>query len=155
MQADRNECATQRRSLAWIVANVLADLAYLPPDEETRCVAAALRGAACAATYDGPQRGRLCCWLTPALAQRIAANMLANEDARGMASAEWEDALREFVNVLLGRLVGEWFGTAAVFRLSIPTIQQDAAPPATAGRGALGCTLFIGGEPLVCVHEPD
>lgn len=106
--------------------------------------------------YRGPLAGRLQCWCTRGLATKLAANLLALEPDEGEAQVGADDALREFMNVLCGQLVTRWYGSEAVFNLSIPVVHECmGAPESPTAEPGQVCQFSIEGEPLICIHRRE
>ena len=140
--------------LATLVANVLGELAFLFADPDPAQVPPGADGLAAESEYVGPCSGRLRCWCTRGLAQRLAASLLAIEPHEHPAESGAEDALREFMNVLCGQLVAAWHDPRGVYELSLPRAQAHTAPSAASNAEAPHvCRLSVDGEFLVCAYE--
>ncbi len=142
------------RELSALVADVLGRLAFMVEDDvgvEPRAGVSWLCGEI---TYHGPVSGSLTCWCQRTFAVQLAANLLGLEPGQQEAATACEDALQEFLNVLCGQLVTDWYGRSAVFNLSIPIVRSVAGLPQLAPPSPRGhCQLSVGGEYFVCVHR--
>lgn len=138
--------------LANVVEQVFGDLAFMIADGETTGAARQPRTwFAGSIEYYGASRGRIECWCTQELAVGLAANLLGLDPADAAATEAAPDAVREFLNVLCGHLVTDWYGTEAVFNLSIPLVEPCPQPPdSTADNNT--CRLFVDGELFVGTH---
>lgn len=138
--------------LATIVEQVFGDLAFMIADAETAAAAhQPCHWLVGSVEYFGASRGQIECWCTQGLAVGLAANLLGLDPADPAAGEAAPDAVREFLNVLCGHLVTEWYGTEAVFNLSIPLVQPCAQPPELAA-GKHACRLLVDGELFIGVH---
>lgn len=135
-----------------VVEQVFGDLAFMIADGETAGPASEPRTwLAGSIEYYGGSRGRIACWCTQELAVGLAANLLGLDPADAAAGEAASDAVREFLNVLCGHLVTQWYGTEAVFNLSIPVVEPCPQPPVLAP-GNNVCRLFVDGELFVGTH---
>jgi hypothetical protein len=140
--------------LTQVVLEVLGDLAFMISDDEPAPAPAGTEWMRGEVGYHGAANGTLQCWCTRRLAIQLAANLLGIEAEEDPAHTAAEDALREFMNVLCGQLVTSWFGRAAVFNLSIPTVHAGEPTPADVAAAAQdSCRLSVDGEPLVCLSR--
>ena len=140
--------------LTTLVATVLGDLAFLLMDGEPAQATVEADGLEAEVRYSGAVSGRLRCWCTRGLAEKLAANLLAVEPNEHAAQSGAEDALREFMNVLCGQLVTSWHDPRGIYDLSIPTVRAGSAPPVALDAAAEHvCRLGVEGEVLRCVHE--
>ncbi len=139
-----------------LVNDVLGELAFMITDaseSETLSCEVWVTGEV---RYRGPQSGALHCWCSRPFGAQLAANLLGIEAGSPDAQLAAEDALRELLNVLCGQLVTRWFGSGAVFNLSIPKTRETNESPRAFGRpGDQSYAITIDGEPLLVVHRPD
>lgn len=143
-----------QRDLAALAGEVLGNFAFMIGDDEPAQPPPGTVWLECRIAYAGPTEGTLTCWCTRGFAVRLAANLLGLEPDESGASAGAEDSLREFMNVLCGHLMTTWYGTHAVFHLSLPTVCERAGPPPLSdAAGVVHCRLSVGGEPFHCVHQ--
>lgn len=139
-----------------VLADVLADLAFMVADDESVTFPPGTVWLHGEIRYEGPHTGALRMWCTRDFATRLAANLLGLEPDDGSAQVGAEDAVREFLNVLCGQLVTACYGSGPVFNLSIPSVQEDIEPPPTeAAPGRCRCQLAIDGEPLICTFHQE
>jgi len=142
--------ARTRPDLSSLVADVLANLAFMISDDPPERPLEPQNWLYGEIHYRGPVSGTVGCWCTPQFAVQLAANLLGTDPDSPDASCAAEDALRELLNVVGGHVVTAWYGTSPVFTLSIPTVARDAPPPQTSDDF---CRLHIDGQPLWFCHE--
>jgi CheY-specific phosphatase CheX len=144
-----------RPSLAAVLTDVLADLAFMVSDDQPAAPAVEAAGLSGEIRYRGPVRGTLQCWCPRALAVQLAANLLGIETEEDCAQLAAEDALREFLNVVCGQLVTAFYGTVPVFALDLPVVRVcDRIPEPPAADPSAAC-LWLSGQPLICLHRQD
>lgn len=137
--------------LRMLVADIFGDLAFLVAEDDPGAANTMNRWLHGSVMYRGPFTGRLECWTTPAFARGLAVNMLGIDATEEPAAGASEDALRELLNVLCGNLVTRRFGRDSVFDLGMPdVVAADQAPPTCQSDDALGCLVYVDGEPFHC-----
>ena len=154
MEPTDPEALATKRDLAAVAADVLGDLAFMVSDEGPAEPPPGTIWLRCEITYRGPTAGTLGCWCSRDFAIQLAANLLGIESDESDAQTGAEDAVREFMNVFCGQLVTSWYGTAAVFSLSIPTVQacvETPGPPES--DDGHWCRLSISRESFYCWHR--
>ena len=138
-----------------LVNEVLGRLAYLIGEDEAPPGAVFTDWLRFEINHCGPTAGTLRCWCTRKFAHQLAANLLGVEPGPEEAAAAAEDACREFINVLCGQLVTAWYGTGAVFTLTIPTVCHGAHVRPPENLGEQDCRVYVAGEPLYCQYVAD
>ncbi len=155
METARPETVT-RTALSGIVNEVLGNLAFMIGEEAPPAAAARSDWLQSEIHYYGPYAGGLRCWCTPKTAVQLAAALLGSDPDESEAQAAAEDACREFINVLCGQVVTAWYGSEAVFGLTIPTVNRGAAAaPLPGGAAAEFCAISVAGEPFYCLHAAE
>lgn len=145
-----------QRDLSALVNDVLGDMAFMITDPTQAALPSGGKWLVGEIRYRGPVSGLLTCWCSRPFSAQLAANLLGLDPGADDAQHAADDAMREFLNVLCGHLVTRWFGTEAVFNLSIPAVRESAdAPGLAAPPTGQRCEITIDGEPLIVVHESD
>jgi hypothetical protein len=150
---NREAPAVAKPALAEIAEDVLGNLAYMLTSD-AQPFAPGVTPLTATIEYEGPHRGALRCWCSPSFASSLAANLLGVEPDQPEAQTAAIDAVRELLNVLCGHLVTRWYGTHAVFNLSIPTVAPGAAPGGASGDAGRWWHGAVDGEPLILAHTP-
>jgi len=95
--------------------------------------------------------GHIQVWADPAMVRSLASNMLGLDEDDPESSVHVKDALKEFLNMVLGNVLTEVWGTGPVFHLSIPALLEASAwNPHLASRGLW---LSVEGHPVVFTGE--
>ena len=98
--------------------------------------------------YEGIEdSGHIQVWADEAMVRSLASNMLGLDEDDPESAAHIADALKELLNMILGNVLTEVWGTEPIFHLSIP-IQLDSSDwdPRSASRGLW---LSVEGHPVV------
>ena len=139
--------------LAMLVSEVLGNLAFMVSDDEPAELPPGAVWLQCEVGYQGPVGGTLRCWCTRDFAIQLAANLLGIEPMRGMRKLVRRMPAREFMNVLCGHLVTAWYGSEAIFNLSIPIVKECLETPQPPGNESITCCqISISGESFYCAH---
>jgi len=137
-----------------VLADVLADLAFLVGESGDLEPAPGAVWIAAHVEYRGPRQGVLRCWCTETFATQLAANLLGLDADSDEACDRRLDAVCELLNVLCGQFVTARYGVSAVFNLSIPAATVCAETPALPREESVDvCTLMVDGAPLISAHE--
>jgi hypothetical protein len=107
--------------LAQVASAVFEEVAFVftepterPPRPDEECVRISL-------TFSGPRTGRLSLTAPRAFGVQVAATIAGDDVAESPeALTHGDDALRELLNIIAGRLLGEWDGTNAIYEIGIP-----------------------------------
>lgn len=99
-------------------------------------------------SYEGSKdSGTVQVWAEPAMVRSLASNMLGLNEDDPESSTHIADALKELLNMVLGNVLTEVWGTEPVFHLGIPTLLDgDEWSPQAATRGLW---LTVEGHPVV------
>lgn len=145
-----------QRDLGALVSDVLGDMAFMITDATPSAAPTGGVWLVGEIRYHGPVSGTLACWCSRPFGAQLAANLLGLDPTADDARQAADDAMRELLNVLCGHLVTRWFGTDAVFNLSIPSVRDAVdAPGATDAPTGQRYDITIDGEPLIVVHQSD
>ncbi|NIA14445.1 MAG: hypothetical protein GWP08_10210 [Nitrospiraceae bacterium] len=143
---------SHRETLAAVTAAVLENQAFMFADLVDNDAAPRLPEDhyVVRMTFAGPVQGRLTMVFPAGMCAEVAANMLGLDEEDELAIAGGQDALKELVNVVCGRLLTEIAGEEPVFDLSVPEISSmDQA----AWEGMLGdpetAALLVDEEPVL------
>jgi len=107
------------------VTEVLEQFAFMFPDDEPapglpdwpgECLHAAM-------SYTGPARGSVSLAAPAALCAELAANVLGAEPGQVGPEAA-EDALKELLNIICGKVTADLYGEEAVIDLTVPTVAE-------------------------------
>jgi len=71
-------------------------------------------------TFTGEQKGSVDIVVPSELTQNLAYNILGTDPTDGLAPGTAEDALKELLNTICGRILTSLYGDMAVFDLSVP-----------------------------------
>lgn len=137
-------------ALSKVAVRILEEAAFLfsddlapaeRPDHSWQPIGAALE-------YEGDEdSGRLEVWADLAMVRSLASNMLGLDEEDPESTAHVSDALKELLNMVLGNVLTEVWGTAPVFHLGIPTLlDAEAWDPRGSSRGLW---LSVEGHPVV------
>lgn len=137
-------------ALSKVTVRILEEAAFLfsddlppadRPDADWQPVGATL-------SFEGNgQSGALHVWADVAMVRSLASNMLGLDEDDPESGAHIADALKELLNMILGNVLTEAWGTEPVFHLGIPEL-LDASEwsPHVAARGLW---LTVEGHPVV------
>ncbi|MEN9353738.1 MAG: hypothetical protein RL318_1063 [Fibrobacterota bacterium] len=139
-----------RDALNHVTVRIMEEAAFLfsddlppadRPDADWQPIGATLR-------FEGnDQSGSLLVWADVDMVRSLASNMLGLDEDDPASGMHVADALKELLNMILGNVLTEAWGTAPVFHLGIPEL-LDASEwnPHTAARGLW---LSVEGHPVV------
>jgi CheY-specific phosphatase CheX len=125
--------------LAEVAGRVLEDTAFVFTDRAPDPASWSEAAVAAEIGYAGPEQGEIRMVASPALAARLAANMLGAEPEDAESVERGPEAVREVLNVVAGALMARVFGTGVVCHLDVPRAPRErpeGAPPAC-------CTLDL------------
>lgn len=137
-------------ALSKVAVRILEEAAFLfsddlapadRPDHTWEPVGASLE-------YEGIEdSGHIQVWADVAMVRSLASNMLGLDEEDPESAAHVADALKELLNMVLGNVLTELWGTEPVFHLGIPTLLDDSEwSPQSASRGLW---LSVEGHPVV------
>lgn len=109
-------------SVAAILSEILADLAFMFPDQNEPIGATGGEWIETSIGYEGPVGGQLRFRCTRTFSVILASNLLGLDRNDGDVERKAEDAVKELMNVVCGHVVTTLHGTDAVFNLSIPEV---------------------------------
>jgi len=150
MLSDQQEAIIKK-----VCSDVFEQLAFmfaedLSPDEveygdDVQCMHAAM-------TFSGHQSGGIEIVIPVSLASQLAKNILGLGDEETLTEHSPEDALREMLNTICGRMLTSLFGEDAVFNLHVPMTKIISPEQALAMARQDDCiTLMIEENPII-VH---
>jgi hypothetical protein len=138
-----------------VLNRILEDTAFIFTDalEEGEVPAASLwNPTGVGLHFTGPTAGEVRMWVDPGFAMLAAANMLGIEPGTVGAAERGIDALKEILNIMLGNLITDIFGTDPVFDLGLPQlIEPEKLADDLESDNAFW--LQADGSPLLCVVE--
>ena len=154
MEPSSPQPTTEQPDLATIAVDILGDMAFMVTDDVPSEVPPGTVWMQAEVGYSGPRAGHIMCWCTREFGASLAANLLGIDVSDSEAEVGAEDALRELMNVLCGQLATAWYGTEAVFDLTIPTVAECIELPECVGASDREhCQVSIEGEVLFLAHE--
>lgn len=116
-------------TLREIFSDILANLAFMFTDDELPEVAVDEVWFETTIRYEGPTQGHLRLRCAQSFMTSLAGNLLGIDPDDSEADVKSVDAVKELMNILCGQLVTQFYGSDAVFNLSIPECNQLDAPP--------------------------
>lgn len=143
-------------ALSKVAVRILEEAAFLfsddlapadRPERDWRPVGASL-------AFEGSDdSGHIEVWADPAMVRSLASNMLGLDEDDPESSSHVADALKELLNMVLGNVLTEVWGTGSVFHLGIPTL----LPPESwrAHAASRGLWLSVEGHPVVFVGAEE
>lgn len=148
---------TKTATLTTIFSEVLANLAFMfddgDDDQET------LPGTVWLQTtirYSGAAAGTLVFRCSRDFAALLAANLLGVDPDTENASAQSEDATKEFMNIVCGQLVTALHGTEEVFNLDIPeVVELTETPDPVTGSDTDSVSLTVEGHCVQLRYIPQ
>jgi hypothetical protein len=156
---------SRMKTLAAIFSDVLANLAFMfteddqvdtDPGEvwfETTVRYSRAQGTGHRAEVPG---GTLKFRCTRGFCVLLAANLLGIDADDDTATAQGEDAVKEFMNIVCGQFVTSVYGRDDVFNLSIPQIVGlPETPDLTSEDSDRSSTLSVDHHVVQLIHEPD
>lgn len=124
----------QREKLKKVCADVFEQLAFMfgeeiEKDEIESTAETFLRASM---TFSGNISGNIEIIMPLELTEQLADNILGSDDTERGEQVNYEDALKELLNTICGRMLTTLFGEEAVFNLHVPetnllTLQQWSA----------------------------
>jgi hypothetical protein len=103
-------------------------------------------------SFEGEEEsGHILVWADRAMAKSLASNMLGLDEDDPASASHLTDALKELLNMVLGNVLTEVWGTAPVFHLGIPQrLEPSQWRPSELSRGVW---LSVEGHPVVFTEE--
>ena len=141
-----------RETVTTVFCDVLENLAFMFGDEVPREEIPPVTGEYVRAqmTFDGAFVGALLLAVPTTMCPEIAANVLGLDPDDEMVATVGEDALKELLNVICGRVLTEVAGEEPVFDLSVPeveTLTDDAWQALLASPDTIA--LMVDEEPVL------
>lgn len=109
-----------KTTLKELFSEILANLAFMFTDDEDTEASDQDAWLETSISYLGPNRGTLVFHCPQRFTQGLAANLLGIDPEAPQAEDQSEDAVKEFMNILCGQLVTQFFGSEDIYNLSIP-----------------------------------
>lgn len=107
--------------LAQITSAVLEEVAFVFTEPSERPSSYDGDWVQVSLAFSGPRRGRMSMAAPRVFGAQVASTIAGDDGAQGPEALErGDDALREILNIVAGRLLGEWLGTEAVYEIGIP-----------------------------------
>jgi len=119
-----------KQILYQVTEDVLGKLAFMfsfPDDERELIENDSVLTAS--VSFDGLYKGRVVMMISDHILPELAGNMLGIEEDETTTSEQQYDALKELINVICGNLLPEIAGKEAIFKVGLPQIFLNQAPP--------------------------
>jgi len=140
-------------TLREIFSETLANLAFMFTDDDLPFASSGEAWFETSIRYDGPQSGELRLLCDRAFMKDLAGNLLGTDQDDPDADAKGIDAVKELMNILCGQLVTDFYGSDAVFNLSIPECTRlDDPPDLTKPDTEDALTLSVSGSRARLIH---
>lgn len=109
-----------KTTLKGLFSEILANLAFMFTDDEDTEASDQDVWLETSISYLGPHRGTLVFHCPHRFTQGLAANLLGVDPEAPEVEDQSQDAVKEFMNILCGQLVTQFFGSEDIYNLSIP-----------------------------------
>lgn len=116
-----------RGKLAEIIEEVFQNMAFLfcdPVEDDFK--ESDLTGLRARMVFHGVLNGDMTIWLEQSIIHELAINMLGLEIEDELGTSEYEDALKELLNVLVGQFLVAAAGDEPLFDLSVPILLDES-----------------------------
>ena len=142
-----------KTTLKELFSEILANLAFMFTDDEDTEASDQDVWLETSISYLGPHRGTLVFHCPQRFTQGLAANLLGVDPEAPEADDQSEDAVKEFMNILCGQLVTQFFGSEDIYNLSIPDCRVLAeVPEFVTTQDANVAGLSVDGSRIQVVH---
>jgi hypothetical protein len=140
-------------TLREIFSDILANLAFMFTDDDIPDVPVGEVWFETVIRYEGPTQGRLRLFCAQGFMTTLAGNLLGVDPDDSEADIKSVDAIKELMNILCGQLVTQFYGSDAIFNLTIPECNQlDAVPDMDTLDTDDAFTLAVNGSRVRLVH---
>ncbi|MBP7936005.1 MAG: chemotaxis protein CheX [Phycisphaerae bacterium] len=142
-----------KTTLKELFSEILANLAFMFTDDEESEPSDQDVWLETSVRYLGPNRGTLVFHCPRRFTTGLAANLLGVDPEAPQVDNQSEDAVKEFMNILCGQLVTQFFGSQDIYNLSIPQCRVlPEVPEFIAARDPNVASLSVDGSRIQLVH---